>query len=621
MVTDHGTSLHDAGPYSVLGKKKERERSMNNSTNQTQSCWEQRLGELIQKTSTNLRKLQASCDVDLMGCPTNKLCDAPTVQNEAYIVCKPKPQGNEEFDNMSSRIDTFQNTSGEEPLPFPPPANKGKKYPMTVSAMKSTRTLGICKQAEEAMIRRMEQTMRRYLDHIVDDRITTKLAEALNECDGMTRKMDENEITAILDKCQAISNGVLRLTKEIRTIKSELDALNKAKHDILLQQKESDDRNALFTENLQRQIESIALANEKYRQKLIEHLKTTNVTLSTIPAIENDVRTLQDTCIKNQNQVATLQSRFDWIAEEVLKDQNQNSLFKTEALSCMTNFLTPIFSKLQEEIRAIKNCVIEATANETSGIIDPAQFEAVIEPFVAKEISEINKSLVNDIRECAVQHGEKESKKLRALFKDLKHNLRNSLGSRFYEFSEKITLLQQEELINRMQQYKNDLETRWETFIEDQLIDKIRAKLRKCDAQLLSKSQSTVLSPQKDKSDPIINVIDIMEEWINSIVGNSVLPFILKCTENCSNSPKQSLDFDRILKDRHSEVGKSDLMKNTPVHCQLLIVIAHPLWNTCCWQEKYAEGLQMKTLKSNHKLSNKILASPTQLTCIRLTVT
>ncbi len=50
----------------------------------------------------------------------------------------------------------------------------------------------------------------------------------------------------IQDKCQAISNGILRLTKDIRLIKSELDALNKAKHEILLQQKESDDRNVLF---------------------------------------------------------------------------------------------------------------------------------------------------------------------------------------------------------------------------------------------------------------------------------------------------------------------------------------------------------------------------------------
>jgi hypothetical protein len=567
---------------------------MNNSINQTQRCWEQRLGELIQKTSTNLRKLQASCDVDLMGCPTsvvNKLCDAPTMQKEAYIVCKPKPQGNGEVDNMNSRTNTFQNTNEEEPLPFPPPADKGKNYPKAVSAARSTRTLVICKQAEEAMIRRMEQTMRKYLDHIVEDRITLKLGEALNE-----RKMDENDIIGIRDKCQAISNGILRLTKEIRMIKSELEALNKAKHDILLQQKESDDRNALFTENLQRQIESIALANEKNRQKLIEHLKSTNVTLSTIPAIENDVKTLQDTCIKNQNQVTTLQARFDWIAEEVLKNQNQNSLFKTEALSCMTNFLTPIFSKLQEEIRAIKNCVIEASANETSGIIDPEKFEAVIEPFVAKEISEINKSLVTDLRNCAMQHGEKESKKLRALFKDLKHKLQHSLGSRFYEFSEKITLLQQEELFRRMQQYKNDRETRCETFIENQLIDKIREKLRKCDAQQ-SKSQSTISSPQKDKSDPIINAIDIMEEWINSIVSNAVLPFTLKSTENCSNSPKQTLDLEDyhtrdnsnfVLKDRHSEAGKNDLMQNAPVHGQILIFIAHPLWNTCCWQEKRA---------------------------------
>jgi hypothetical protein len=30
---------------------------------------------------------------------------------------------------MNSRIETFQNTSEEEPLPFPPPADKGKKLP------------------------------------------------------------------------------------------------------------------------------------------------------------------------------------------------------------------------------------------------------------------------------------------------------------------------------------------------------------------------------------------------------------------------------------------------------------------------------------------------------------
>jgi hypothetical protein len=47
---------------------------------------------------------------------------------------------------------------------------------------------------------------------------------------------------SVQDKCPAISNGILQLTKDIRLIKSELDALNKAKHDILLQQKESDDR-------------------------------------------------------------------------------------------------------------------------------------------------------------------------------------------------------------------------------------------------------------------------------------------------------------------------------------------------------------------------------------------
>jgi hypothetical protein len=51
----------------------------------------------------------------------------------------------------------------------------------------------------------------------------------------------------IQDKCQAISNGILRLTKDVHLIKSELDALNKVKHDIVIQQTESDDRNALFT--------------------------------------------------------------------------------------------------------------------------------------------------------------------------------------------------------------------------------------------------------------------------------------------------------------------------------------------------------------------------------------
>lgn len=422
-------------------------------------------------------------------------------------------------------------------------------------------------------------------------RITPKLGEAVNEFNGMTRNVDDNEILIIREKCQAISNSILRLSKEIRTTKSELDALNTAKHEILLQQKEIDDRNTSFTENLQRQIESIALANEKYRKKLIEHLKSTNVTLSSIPAIENDVKTLQETCINNQTQMTTLQKRFDLIAEEVLNNQNQSSLFKTEAVSDMTHLLTPIISKLQEEIHAIKGGVIEgANTNEKSGFIDPSQFEAVIEPFVAKVVSEMNKSLVTDLRNSAVQHREKESKKLHALFKDLKYNLRNSLGRRFYNFSQKITLLQQEEVISRMQQHMNDLEARFESFIEDHLINNIRARIRECDVEQF-KNQSTISSSQKDQCTPIINVIHTVEEWINSIVSIALLPFTLKGTENSSYPPEQTLVLEGhntrensnvVMRNRDSKASKNDLMKIVHIHYLLLIVITHPFWNTCC---------------------------------------
>lgn len=553
---------------------------MSSSLNQTQRRWEQRLGELIEKTSANLRKLQTSCDAELISCSATAIkesCNGPNMQET-------QPDGN--FDKLGSLIDTFQNTNGEELLSFPPPASKGKSYPMTIPDARSTRTLMVCKQVEEAMVRRIENSMRKYLDHIVEGRITVKLGAALNEFNGMTRKIDDNDTFIIREKCQAISNSVLRLTKDVRTTKSELDALNTAKHEILLQQKEIDDRNASFTENLQRQIESIALANEKYQQKLIEHLKSTNVTLSCIPAIENDIKKLQETCINNQTQMTTLQKRLDLIAEEVLKIQNQSSLFKTEALSHMTHSLTPIIYKLKEEIHAVKNSVIEANTNEKSGITDPSQFEAVIEPIVAKVVSEMNKSLVAELGNCSVQHREKESKKLHVLFKDLKCNL----GRRFYDFSKKITLLQQEEIISRMQQHKNDLEARYESFIEDHLIHNIRARLRECDAQQF-KNQSTILPPQKDQCTPIINAIDIMEEWIKSIVSIALLPFTLKVIENNSHPPKQTSFLEDhhtreksnfAIRSRDSEAGKYELMKNVRICYIRLIFIAHPFQNTCC---------------------------------------
>ena len=403
--------------------------------------WEQRLGYLIERTGNNLSKLQASYSSTTSSSSlrrhgnsssatfkTSTTTATTTSSTDVVRMLNTPRRGRDGRRQKADASDKKDNNHNEYivggPLPAPPTETRINRFlpPDTwaggAAYAMSTRTRVITKEIEDSMVRSIEQSLRTHLDRILEDRISTKLAELENAARN-------DEMALLREQIQTMSNNIKWVNTELQIFKQQLGRQEQTMNEV---QKNSQP----LMQTLPHQVKTLT----EERKKQINRQQ--NITTTVLPTIQSHIKSLEETCISHQSQLTALYTRYD--ETEI----GLNSAY-VAATSAVTSILTPYHAKLQHEVRTMKNYVIE---NSEKNIISQNDAESVVELITSKATTKMQEVLAAEAQKLIALHLQNDQKKnlslLHSMFENLDGNLRNTMDNQLFAFSEHVSSLLEE---------------------------------------------------------------------------------------------------------------------------------------------------------------------------------